>query len=64
VCQYGKFEETFSIEHLADLKSALCPDELKKIVIEQLKDITIIKAYKMSSVKKQEFSAQLNVILN
>ncbi len=37
-CQYGKFEGTFSIEHLADLKSA-CLDELK--------DITIIEVCKL-----------------
>jgi hypothetical protein len=46
VCQYGKLQDTFSIEHLVDLKSA-CPDELKKIVIDQLKDITIIEACKL-----------------
>jgi hypothetical protein len=31
-CQYAKFEDTFSIEHLVDLRS-VCPDELKNITI-------------------------------
>ncbi|CAF1117180.1 unnamed protein product [Rotaria sp. Silwood1] len=44
VCHYGKLENIYSIEHLVDLKLA-CPDELKQIVINNLKDITFIEAY-------------------
>ncbi|CAF3618590.1 unnamed protein product [Rotaria sp. Silwood2] len=46
VCQYGKLENTYSIEHLVDLKLA-CPDELKQIVINNLKGITFIEACKL-----------------
>ncbi|CAF4016325.1 unnamed protein product, partial [Didymodactylos carnosus] len=35
-CQYGKLENTFTIEHFVDLKSA-CPEELKQLVIHDLK---------------------------
>ncbi|CAF0866126.1 unnamed protein product [Didymodactylos carnosus] len=45
-CQYGKLENTFTIEHFVDLKSA-CPEELKQLVIHDLKDITIIEACKL-----------------
>ncbi len=46
VCQYGKLQNTFAVEHFVDLKSA-CPDELKQIVIDDFKDITMIEARKL-----------------
>ncbi|CAF4463262.1 unnamed protein product [Rotaria sp. Silwood2] len=46
VCQYGKLENTFAIEHLVDLKSA-CPQELKQLTIDDLQDITMIEACKL-----------------
>ncbi len=46
VCQYGKLQNTFAVEHFVDLKSA-CPDELKQIVIDDLQDITMIEACKL-----------------
>ncbi|CAF1467466.1 unnamed protein product [Didymodactylos carnosus] len=45
-CQYGKLENTFTIEHFVDLKSA-CPEELKQLAIDDLKDITMIEACKL-----------------
>jgi hypothetical protein len=45
-CQYGKLESTYPIEHLVDLKMA-CPEELKQIVFDDLKDITFIEACKL-----------------
>ncbi|CAF0953530.1 unnamed protein product [Rotaria sordida] len=45
-CQYGKLENTYSVEHLIDLKMA-CPKELKQIIIDDLKDITFIEACKL-----------------
>ena len=45
VCQYGKLENTYLLEHLVDLKMA-CPQKLKQIVIDDLKDITFIEACK------------------
>ncbi len=31
-CQYGKLENTYSVEHIDDLKM-FCPEELKQIVM-------------------------------
>lgn len=45
-CQYGKLDNFYSIEHLIDLKMA-CPDELKHIVVDDLKSITLIEACKL-----------------
>lgn len=45
-CQYGKLENTYTVEHLVDLKMAY-PEELKQIVINNLKDITFIEACKL-----------------
>jgi hypothetical protein len=45
-CQYGKLENTYSIEHLVDLKMS-CPEELKQLVIDDLVDITFIEACKL-----------------
>ncbi|CAF1170929.1 unnamed protein product [Rotaria sordida] len=44
-CQYGKLENSYSVEHLIDVKLA-CPEELKQIVLDDLKDITFIKTCK------------------
>ena len=46
VGQYDKLQNTFAIERLVDIKST-CPNELKKVAIDQLKDITIIEACKL-----------------
>ncbi|CAF4445361.1 unnamed protein product [Rotaria sp. Silwood2] len=46
VCPYGKLENTFSAEDIIDLKSA-CPEELKQLVIDELKYIKIIEACKL-----------------
>ncbi|CAF1180310.1 unnamed protein product [Rotaria sordida] len=45
VCQYGKLENSYSVEHLIDVKLA-CPEELKPIVLDDLKDITFIRTCK------------------
>ena len=42
-CQYGKLDNVYSLEHLIDLRMA-CPDELKHIVVDDLKNITFIEA--------------------
>ncbi|CAF2132348.1 unnamed protein product [Rotaria magnacalcarata] len=46
VCQFGKLENNYALEHLVDLKMA-CPQELKQIVIDDLKEITLIEACKL-----------------
>lgn len=46
VCQYGKLENTYAVEDLIDLKMA-CPEELREIVINDLKTITFIEACKL-----------------
>jgi hypothetical protein len=45
-CQYSKLENLYSVEHLVDLKMA-CPEELKQVVIGDLKDIAFIEACKL-----------------
>jgi hypothetical protein len=45
-CRCGKLENTYSVEHLIDLKMP-CPKELKQIVIDDLKNITLIEACKI-----------------
>jgi len=40
-------ENTYSVEHLVDLKIA-CPKELKHMVVDDLKDITLIEACKFT----------------
>jgi hypothetical protein len=42
-CQYDKLKNTYSVEHLFDLKMAF-PEELKHVVIDDSKDITFIEA--------------------
>ena len=46
VCEYGKLDNFYSLEHLIDLNMA-CPGELKHIVVDNLKNITFIEAYKL-----------------
>ena len=45
-CQYGKLDSTYSIEQLVDLKMA-CPEDLQRIRISKLRDITFIEACKL-----------------
>ncbi len=45
-CQYGKLENTYSVEELVDLTMA-CPEELKQIGIGDLRDVTFIEACKL-----------------
>ena len=45
-CQYGKLDKVHTLEHLIDLGTA-CPEELKHIVVDDLKNITFIKACKL-----------------
>ncbi|CAF2917276.1 unnamed protein product [Rotaria sp. Silwood2] len=46
VCQYGKGENTYSVEELVDL-TVTCPEELKQIVIRDLRNIIFIEARKL-----------------
>ncbi|CAF1135490.1 unnamed protein product [Didymodactylos carnosus] len=46
VCQYGKLQSAFSVEILVDLKSA-CPQELKQLSVDELKDISFIEVCKL-----------------
>ncbi len=50
--EYGKLENTYSVEHLVDLKMA-CPEELKQVVIDDFKDITFIEACKIYSLDEK-----------
>ena len=45
VCEYGKLDNFYSLEHLIDLKMA-CQVELKNIVVDNLKNKTFIEACK------------------
>jgi len=46
LCYYEQLENTYSVEELVDLKTA-CPEELKRIVIGNLRDIPFIAACKL-----------------
>ena len=45
VCEYGKLDNFYSLEHLIDLKMA-CQGESKNIAIDNLKNITFIEVCK------------------
>ncbi|CAF5190369.1 unnamed protein product, partial [Rotaria sp. Silwood1] len=46
ICQYGVLQNTFEVGQLVNLNDA-CPDELKKIKVDDLKPITLIEASKL-----------------